>query len=435
MKSNVLSREERRDRKSRLLQTVSRPVLKRVRLDTTAGLVEIQNAIKTHHEELKTRTKAIEDAVNASNLEMKATGVITTETKNKVAELATKGLEVQARLLDLEQKIVAFKPASERKVITPGRAFVEDTAVKAFITQTQRPRGKIHATMNSITSLDSGDGGAGDLIRPDRVPGIIELQFRKLTIRDLLPSGKTTSNSIEFVQETGFTNNAAPVAEGAAKPESSIAFELQTAPVRTIAHWMKASVQILADVPQLQAFIDNRLRIGLGLEEEDQLLAGDGTGQNLYGLIPQATPYDTARSQIGDTRIDTIRRAMTQLRLSQYRATGIVMHPTDWEEIELTKETTGAYVWANPRALAAPTIWGLPVVESDALDPGEFLIGAFNVAAAIHDRQQATVEVSTEDGDNFIKNMVTIRGEERLALTVYRPESFVFGDFDSIVST
>jgi HK97 family phage major capsid protein len=309
--------------------------------------------------------------------------------------------------------------------------------VKAKIGEGVRThRGRLSAPVNTITSLTSGDGGAGDLIRPDRVPGIIEQRFRRLRIRDLLPVGRTASNSIEFIQESGFTNNAAPVAEGATKPESSLSFELQTAPVRTIAHVMKASVQILADVPQLQSFIDTRLRIGLGIEEEDQLLSGDGTGQNLLGLIPQATDFDTARRRIGDTRIDIIRRAMTQLRLSEYMASAIVLHPTDWEEIELTKESgTGAYVWANPRGLLAPTLWGLPVVDSTALTEGEFMVGAFDVAAQIWDRQQAVVEVSTEDEDNFRRNLVTIRGEERVALTVYRPESFIYGDFDDIVSS
>jgi HK97 family phage major capsid protein len=199
---------------------------------------------------------------------------------------------------------------------------------------------------------------------------------------------------------------------------------------------MIASVQILADVPQLQSFIDTRLRIGLAIEEEDQLLSGDGTGQNLLGLIPQATDFDTTRKHVGDTRIDIVRRAMTQLELAIYSATAVVMHPTDWEEIELTKESgTGAYVWANPRGLLQPTLWGLPVVTSTALTEGEFLIGAFDVAAQIWDRQQATIDVSTEDSDNFRRNLVTIRGEERIALTVYRPESFIYGDFDDIVSS
>jgi HK97 family phage major capsid protein len=133
--------------------------------------------------------------------------------------------------------------------------------------------------------------------------------------------------------------------------------------------------------------------------------------------------------------MDILRRAMTQCRIAEYRPSAIVLHPTDWEEIELTKDSTGQYVWANPRSLLGPTLWGLPVIDSTALEEGEFLLGAFDLAAQIWDRQDARIDVSTENADDFEKNLVTIRGEERLTLTVYRPESFIYGDFDSIVST
>lgn len=415
-----------------------RGILARVRNEATAGIAEVQLAIKSLNDDLKARETAILATVNKANDEIKNLGAMSAETKTQLTALATTGSEVQARMLALEQKFAGFKPANDNKlgIVSIGKNFTEDKDVKAWLGQAGRHKGRIAYATNAITSLTSGDGGAGDLIRPDRIPGIIEQRFRKLTIRDLLPVGQTTSNSLEFVQESGFTNNAAPVAEGETKPESTISFELQTAAVRTIAHWMKASVQVLQDIPQLQSFIDTRLRIGLQIEEEDQLLSGDGTGQNLLGLIPQATAFDTTRRRTGDTRIDIVRRAMTQLEIAVYSATGIVMHPTDWEEISLTKEAgTGAYVWANPANMLQPTLWGLPVVTSTALTEGEFLIGAFNVAAQIWDRQQATVEVSTEDEDNFKRNMVTIRGEERIALTVYRPESFIYGDFDSVVSS
>lgn len=284
--------------------------------------------------------------------------------------------------------------------------------------------------MKAITSLTSGAGAAGDLIVPQRQPGIVRQPDRQMTIRDLLTVGRTTSNSIEFVQETGFTNAAAPVAEGATKPESSLEFNLQSTPVRTIAHWIQASKQILQDVPALQSYIDTRMRFGLMIVEEDQILSGDGTGQNLLGLIPQATPFDTGRVRPGDTRIDIVRRAMTQVRLAEYRADAIVLHPSDWEEIELTKTDEGAYVWANPRGLLGPTLWGLPVIDTTAVEEGEFLVGNFQMAAMLWDREDAVVDISTEDRDNFIKNMVTIRAEERLALEVSRPEALIYGDFE-----
>jgi HK97 family phage major capsid protein len=199
--------------------------------------------------------------------------------------------------------------------------------------------------------------------------------------------------------------------------------------VKTLAHWLKASKQILADVPMLSSYIDTRLTYGLKYVEETQLLSGDGTGENLLGLIPQATAFDNALRAAGDNKIDTLRKAILQVRIAEYRASGIVLNPIDWADIELTKSTTGEYVWVNVGTGASPQLWRLPVVDTNAVPAGNFLVGAFNMAAQVFDREDANVQVSTEDGDNFVKNMVTIRAEERLALVVYRPESFVYGPF------
>lgn len=400
------------------------------------GIAEVRALITTLETKLKAKDDEISSLIAKANADVTAHGVILEDTKTKLTKAAETGVELQNRLAAIEQKIAGLRTDSGYKPPeTAGRKFIENEKVKAALAEGSKFSGKIKVVTNTVTSLTSGDGGAGDLIIPQRVQGIITPPNRKLRIRDLLSKGRTSSNSVEFVRESGFTNMAAMVAEGAAKPESSLSFELDAAPVRTLAHWLRATKQVLDDIPQLQSYIDTRLRYGLELVEENQLLAGDGTGSNILGLIPQATAFDRNRLKVGDTRIDVIRRAMTQLRIAEYSATAIVMHPTDWEEIELTKDSTGAYIWANPRGLVGPTLWGLPVLDSTALSEGEFLIGAFDVAAQLWDREDATVEVSTEDQDNFIKNLVTIRAEERLALTVYRPESFLYGDFDDDVSS
>lgn len=163
--------------------------------------------------------------------------------------------------------------------------------------------------------------------------------------------------------------------------------------------------------------------------EENQILAGDGTGQNLLGLIPQATAFNNALRKTGDTPIDTLRRAILQVRIVEYRATGVVLNPTDWADLELQKDSTGQYIWVNVQEGGAQRMWRLPVIDTNAMEAGEFLVGAFDMGAQVFDREDAAVEVSTEDADNFTKNMVTIRAEERLALAVYRPESFVHGEF------
>jgi len=400
------------------------------------GLAEVKALVTELDKRIREKDATIQGLIDKATADVSNHGKILDETKAALTLASTTGVELQGRLTALEQKLAGMKNIFERQVDpSTGQKFTDNEKVKAALAEGSKFKGRVSAVVNTITELTSGDGAAGDIIIPQRVAGIVTPNNRTLRVRDLLPKGRTTSNAIDFISETGFANNAAMVAEGALKPESSLTFDTSSAPVRTLAHWLIASRQILDDVPQLQSYIDTRLRYGLELVEETQLLAGDGTGQNILGLIPQATAYDTSRSKVGDTRIDIIRRAMTQLRTSEYQASAIVMHPTDWEEIELTKDTIGDYIWANPRGLVGPTLWGLPVLDSTSLSEGEFLVGAFNVAAQIWDRQDATVEISTEDSDNFRKNLVTIRAEERLALTVYRPESFIYGDFDADVST
>lgn len=376
----------------------------------------------------------IQDWVKKAAESIKATGELSAEVKAGLEKSSKAGEELAVKFAELEQmvsKLAANSNRGPQAQKSLGQQVTEDEKVKAFLEQ---GGGKVRFGVKAITSATSGSGGAGDLIVPQRNPGIMRAPDRALVIRDLLSVGRTTSNSIEYVQETGFTNAAAPVAEGAQKPESSLEFNLVSTPVRTIAHWIQASKQVLQDVPALQSYIDTRMRFGLALVEEAQILAGDGTGQNLLGLIPQSTPFDVARAKPGDTRIDIVRRAMTQVRLAEYRADAILLHPSDWEEIELTKTDEGSYVWANPRGLLGPTLWGLPVIDTTAVEEGEFLVGNFQMAAMLWDREDAVVDISTEDRDNFIKNMVTIRAEERLGLEVSRPEALIYGDFDEVVT-
>ena len=259
-----------------------------------------------------------------------------------------------------------------------------------------------------------------------RIPGMIVPPQRAMTIRDLITAGTMDGNALEYVRETGFTNNAGMVAEGAKKPESALTFDSVTTSPKVIAHWIKASRQVLDDMPQLQSHIDGRLIYGLKLKEESQILNGDGTGQNLAGIIPQASAYAAPLTIANATRIDVLRLAMLQAVLAEYPASGFTLNPTDWAGIELTKSTDGQYIIGVPQSGTTPTLWGLPVVQTQAITVGKFLTGAFAMGAQVFDRWQSRVEVGYEN-DDFTKNLVTILAEERLALAVYRPEAFVYG--------
>jgi HK97 family phage major capsid protein len=287
----------------------------------------------------------------------------------------------------------------------------------------------VKATLTSATT--DAAGSVGDAVNQTRLPGILPLPQRRLTVRDLLSQGRMDGSTLEYVKETGFTNSAAPVAEGAAKPESDLKFDLVTTSAKVIAHWMKASRQILSDVSQLRSTIDQRLLYGLAYVEENQLLNGDGTGQNLNGIIPQATAYSAPITLSSPTSIDLMRLAMLQAALAEYPATGHVMNPIDWAFIETLKDSEGRYIIGNPQGTINPTLWGLPVVQTQAMTVDKFLTGAFKLGAQVFDRWDARVETGYVN-DDFTKNLVTILAEERLALAVYRPEAFIYGDFGRV---
>ncbi|MEM7994699.1 phage major capsid protein [Morganella morganii subsp. sibonii] len=273
-------------------------------------------------------------------------------------------------------------------------------------------------------------GVAEGVVEPHRLPGVDVAPKQRLFIRDLIAPGKTQSPAIFWVQQTGFTNKAAVVPENTTKPYSDIEFATKITPVTTVAHMFKASKQILDDFSQLQSLVDAEMRYGLKFVEEQEILFGDGSGAHLHGIIPQASKYKAEFSVEKQNGIDDLRLAMLQSQLARFPASGHVLHFIDWAKIELTKDSLGRYILANPASLTGPTLWGLPVVATEtAAFKGKFLTGAFNAGAQLFDREETNVAISTENADDFEKNMISIRCEERLALAVKRPEAFVYGDF------
>lgn len=403
---------------------------------------EIEKQFNEAIASMKEANDGVKKLAETAQAQLKDAGALQQETRAAVDEALLKLTSMATQVNDLEQKLVQRREERRNQPSTPGAIFVTSDAMKG-ITSDRVQRGQVisaqvpHSSFamdlplgTPLAAISSGALSGGALVEEYRVPGLVELPQRRMTIRNLLAPGRTISNAFKYVKETGFTNNAAVVSEGTEKPESTMTFDVVTGNVATIAHWMNASKQILDDAPGLQSIIDNRLRYGLQLREEAQLLRGDGTGDNLLGIIPQASDYNGALIDVeNETQIDEIRKAMLQVFLAEYPASGIVLHPTDWAAIELRKDTTGRYIIGNPQGRINPTLWGLPVVTTQAMNQDEFLVGSFNLAAQIFDREDANVAISNENKDNFTKNMVTILAEERLALAVYRPEAMVTGNF------
>lgn len=329
-----------------------------------------------------------------------------------------------------------WTPADERKSL--GQRFIESDEFKSVA------GGRNGYTMHApyqvkdiYTALPSGT--PGDFGAPVR-EGIVERAKRISRVRDLFPVQQTNTNMIEFFRVSGFTNNASTVAERsgspavfAAKPQSSMTVVGVQAPVRTIAHYEVAHRNVLDDEPTLRGIIDNELLYGLRLVEDDQILNGDGTGSNLTGIRETSGIQTQAWSAgvVGDTRIDAVRRAITKSLLAYYEPTGIIVHPNDMEDLELTKDGESRHLMVMSVSMGAEArLWRLPMVSTPAITEGYALVGSFGIGATLYDRMEGSIRVAEQHSDFFIRNAVAILAEERLALAVKRPESFVEVEFD-----
>ncbi|WP_102945675.1 phage major capsid protein [Stenotrophomonas sp. VV52] len=390
----------------------------------------LPDAIKAELEKISDQIKS---QAETAEKEIKAHARLTDETRANVDKLLTEQGALQARLQSAEQLVAKLEQGGAQYAApqSMGEQLTANEDFQAWAARAASGGGsKFNMDVKAVVTSDGAS--AGDLIVPQRREGIIAPGLRRLTIRDLLNVVPTSSNAIQYVRETGYTNSADVVAENPTglKPESNLTFEADQAAVTTIAHWIHASRQVLADIPTLRGYIDGRLRYGLKLKEETQLLKGSGVGLNIDGLYTQARAYANPGVTVqNETRIDRLRLALLQVELAEAWADGIVISPLDWAAIELQKTDDNAYLFANPRGITTPALWGRNVVPTQSMGGGEFLVGAFGggIAAELHDREDVNVMVATQDDRDFVKNMVKILMEERLALTVYRPEAFVKG--------
>ncbi len=389
-------------------------------------------------EELKTKVAkgeaTIGELVEAKE-EVKKQRTAVEETNKKLDDVIAQLSEASKRLDEVEAaaKRLPQGPGEEEKSI--GRLLVESDAYKAFNPATDKtsagvlvksffPRSR---KANELTGASLGNT-ASYLYPTQRVPGIIGPPMPQARVRDLFPVLPTSVGAVDFVRESGFTNNAAATAENTSKSQSVLTFEYKSVSVKTIAHWLPATRQIIADAPALQQYVETRLVNGLALEEDDEILNGDGTGAHLTGLLTDENIQTLSQSG-SDNKADAIRKAMTLVEITDYAASGIILHPNDWEDIELLKDEEGRYIWARVQETNQRRLWGLPVVTTTKIAEGSSAVGAFDLAAAIWDREEASVRISAEHSDFFIKNLVAILAEERLALTVYRPEAVALVTF------
>jgi HK97 family phage major capsid protein len=258
------------------------------------------------------------------------------------------------------------------------------------------------------------------------LPGVAVGARLPMGVRSLIPQGSTTAGAVQYVEETSFTNLAAPVAEGAAKPKSDKVFTPRSLPVETIAHYFKVSRQSWEDLPFVASQIENNGIYGVQKAEDNQIINGTGASPSLKGFLPVIA--NATATAAGTTLVDSIGSAIFQLAAAGYMADGTVVNPADWGAVSLLKNSQGNYLFANPVDYSANgRIWGTRLVMSSNIAAGVFFTGQFQGHSQILDREEVNVQVATQNEDDFTKNLVSILVEERLVLIIYTPAAFLEG--------
>lgn len=355
--------------------------------------------------------------------------------KARLDELGEQQRKFANQILELQQKGVKVQnlKAEEKSA---GKQFVESDNFKHFFEgSTQKARVELKEEAASIKEAQNPIlTPTGSIIQAYRRPGILPGAFRPLTIEGLFPEIPLSTNAFEYVQEKpdGFVNGAAFIAEGAQKPFGSTEFEVKTGTVKTIAHLARISKQLMADGPALVAYINQRLVYGVDLKVEDELVSGDGTGQNLTGIFTEGnfTKHEAKAADLDKsaTLFDLILFAKTKVERAFFRPNLILMNPVDWSQMLMQKNKSGDYYLGHPASVAPKTLWGLPIWTTPAIAEGKFMVGDFTQAATLYPRQGMTVEMFEQDADNVQKNLVTIRAERRLGFGIERVAAMVGGD-------
>jgi len=319
--------------------------------------------------------------------------------------------------------------APEQTYKTWGQQLTESEGFKSII---GRKGSHFSSGAVELKSLTVSDPAKPGVLPAQQLGGIVDIRFRRLVVRDLLAQGTMDGQAVSYLVEKTVTNSAAAVARGGLKPESALELDTVLEGAKKIATTLKTEDEILADLGFARSYIDGRLQTFVQLKEEDELLNGDGTGANLTGLLHRSGLASEIAPDGDEPLVDAIFRQITAIRTTAFLdPTGLVIHPLDWQAIRLKKDENGQYLAGGPffgpygnGSIAGDNLWGLPAVVTPAIAQGSILVGAFSTAAQVLQRVGLTVEATNTDQDDFVKNRVTFRAEERLALAVYRPGGF-----------
>jgi len=373
--------------------------------------IEIKKALDTYGQ-------TIEKAMEKYDGQLAEKGKVDEEIRSEVKALSEK---FEKTVTDLAQKMDnAYTKTESSIILSAGEEFVKSEQFKGLLAgNVHRARLDVKNTVTATTNT----------VFPQQNAGVIPGDFAPTTIRAALRTVPVSSLLVNSLREDTWNNSAAGVLQGGAKPESDLTFEQYNVTVETIAHWIKVSNQLLADAPAIVAYIDARARDGLAQEIDRQLLLGNGTTPNLSGLTDSGN-YTADSAVSDDLVVDAINRAKYQLWATGNMPDTVILNPADWGAMERSREGAGSgmYLYGIPGTAAGNNPFGVRVVLSNYMTPGNFLIGALAHSAVVYARQGSTVEMGYVN-DDFTRNLVTIRVEERLGLGVERPSGILYGAF------
>jgi len=264
---------------------------------------------------------------------------------------------------------------------------------------------------------------AGWLPETTRTGRMVEYATRPIQVLDIIPQGATSQAAVVYMEETTFTNAAAEVAEGITSADSALALTERSSNVRKIATWLPVTDEQLEDVPQVQGYINNRLTFMLRQRLDSQVLVGNGAAPNLMGLCNVVGVQSQALG--ADPVPDAIYKAMVLVRVTgRALPNAVVLHPNDWQGVRLLRTADGIYIWGSPADAGPARIWGLPVVETDAITENTGLVGDFANHCELAARRGVEIQVTNAHSDYFILGKQAIRADLRVAFPIYRPTAF-----------
>lgn len=383
--------------------------------------------------ELETILKSL-DEVGAKINAVDADGKASVEAvKSELRKLGEEQVKFARELAALQQANVAHGE-TEPQDLSVGGQFVKSESYKAFASNMRNGRGArelIKTGPTPTVSTVSTPISRNTLATPYQIAGIYGAPELPLLVEDLIPHIPVNTPAVTYIKNTSQTINAGVVTEGAAKPESTFAFELATGNVVTVAHWTKITEQLAADAPAVTAYINAKMLYGLALKVDRQLVSGTGTSTQLAGILKSGnfTDYSSAVTvPQGGTLIDFALLIKTHLETLGYPPRQLLLNPSDWAQLALLKDSQKRYLLGGPAGITSKTLWGLPVVTTAAVPSGKYVMADFSLGATIFDRQEIALEMDREQ-DDFTKNLLTIRVERRLGLVVEDPASIAGGDW------